>query len=307
MGLRKGGAGAVQAVASRSLSKAEEFAAVEFIPDVYGSYQELVDADNIDLVYNPLPNSLHAEWTIKCLKAGKPVLCEKPFTVTAAEAREVAAVSQDTGVPAVEAFMYRHHPQYEEARSLLDSGAIGPLHSLRLQFSHRLEDRSIVQADPALGGGVLMDLGCYCVNAARLLTRMEPTRVLGWEYRTNIDDTFVGILEFPGPLVAQFEASFLTAPRVGIELLGTKGRINIRRPWHSREAAEQLHLRTAEGTTVVGCAGDDCFRMEAADLAQAWSQKRGPRWGVDDAVKNMTILESLYLSAREARAVSLSP
>lgn len=304
-GVRKGGAGEVQAVASRSRAKAEQFAAREFIPNVYGSYEELVEADDVDLVYIPLPNSLHARWTIMCLEAGKPVLCEKPFTVSAAQARRVAAVSRATGVPAVEAFMYRHHPQYLEVRSLLDSGAIGRLHTLRLQFSHRLEDRTIVQADLALGGGALLDLGCYCVSAARLLVQSDPIKVLGWERRSDIDDTFLGILEFPGGVAAKIEASFLTAPRVGIELLGEAGRINVRRPWHSREKAEQLHLETGEGTTVVGCAGDDPFRAQAADLVDAWTRKRRPRWSVEDGVANMTVIDALYRSAREGRIVDV--
>ncbi len=293
---RTPGAGEIAAVASRSLNKARAYADETLVPLSFGSYAELLDPSLVDAIYNPLPNSLHAEWTIRSLAAGLPVLCEKPFTVNAGEAEEVAAASERTGLPVAEAFMYRFHPQYEELWKLLADGAIGDLVSMHSIFSHTLDDPGIVQADPDLGGGVLMDLGAYCVNVARLVACEEPEWVSGTANRDAIDQSFWGTLGFPGGLIATFEASFEAHDREWVEIAGTKGRIALPSPWVGGPKGGEILLHRNARLETVSSPGGDPYGLEALDFANAIRTGQAPTYTVDDAIANMQVIDALYES-----------
>ena len=175
--IRASGNGALVAVASRQASTAQAFASTHGIPESYPSYQALLQASSIDAVYLPLPNSLHREWTIKAAEHGKHILCEKPLGLAAAECHEMAAAAKANGVILMEAFMYRFHPQIGRVLALIQDGAIGALKSIRSAFTFRLTKPGNIRLDLALGGGALMDVGCYCVNVSRTLAGSEPVEV----------------------------------------------------------------------------------------------------------------------------------
>ena len=169
------------AVASRSQSSAEAYAREWKIPRALGSYEALLADPEIDVVYNPLPNNLHAEWTIKALRAGKHVLCEKPMTLTLAEMDEISAVSRETGKIVTEAFMYRHHPQTLKVKEIVENGTLGKLQLIRGAFTFTLTREGDYRSDPAMGGGSIWDVGCYPISYARTLVGAEPLEVFGWQ------------------------------------------------------------------------------------------------------------------------------
>jgi len=292
----------IQAVASREWTRASEWAREHGIPRAFGSYEELLQSGEIDVLYNPLPNSLHAEWTIKALEAGVPVLCEKPFTVNADEARRVVQVAKRTGMLVAEAFMYRFHPVYDRILETIRDGAIGDVVSIDACFTFTLDDRSEIPASGELAGGALMDVGCYCVNLARLIAGREPVRAHAFERRTTVDDTLVGTLEFPNGILARFECSIENHPRSRAEITGTQGAILIDKPWFPGESEAQFILCRGNRREAVTTGGANCYHLEAEDFVEAYRTQRPARWGPDDAVANMAVIDALYQSARTGAA-----
>ncbi len=187
------------AVASRSKDKAEAYAKQWDIPRTFGSYEEMLADPGIDVIYNPLPNSLHAHWTIEAARAGKHVLCEKPLAISAAEVDAMVEAAKQAGVVVTEAFMYRHHPQTLKVKELVDGGAIGRLRMVRGSFSFNLSREGDVRLDPALGGGSIWDVGCYPISYARFIIGAEPIEVFGRQVlgQTGVDELFTGSLVFP--------------------------------------------------------------------------------------------------------------
>ncbi|MCC6490041.1 MAG: Gfo/Idh/MocA family oxidoreductase [Candidatus Hydrogenedentes bacterium] len=297
-GIRQSSNGVVTAVASRDGARASEFAAKHDIANAYASYGDLIASGTVDAVYNPLPNSLHAEWTIHCLQAGLPVLCEKPFTATLQEAREVLAVSKDTGLPVTEAFMYRYHPLYDKVTELLLQGAIGSIVMMHSAFTFFLQNRAENPASAELAGGSLMDVGCYCVNLARLLTDSEPEGAMAFERRTSVDDSLVGTLLFPERVLAQVECSIEAYERGRAEIVGTQGSLVLERPWFPGEIRGEIILRRDQREERIETAGGNGYRLEAEDFADAVLQGRPPRWTAFDAVANVAAVEALLESAR---------
>jgi predicted dehydrogenase len=292
----------VEAVASRSPDKARAFAEAWGLPKAFGSYADLLASGVVDVIYNPLPNSLHAEWTVRALEAGLPVLCEKPLTVTAAEARGVAEASARTGVPAAEAVMYRFHPLYEALTRALAEGVIGDLTAAAARFTFRLDDRSQVPAAALLGGGALLDVGTYPVTLLRWIFGAEPTRVTANGRFTLVDDTVVGLLEFPNGGTGTLEVSIESEERQSAELTGTKGAIFLDRPWFpGREGAGYRLLRDGH-ETFVPVPGGDGYELEVADFAEVVRTGRPPRFGLDDSVATMAVLDALRGSACVTRS-----
>ncbi len=289
----------VQAVASRDLDRARSWADAMGMPDAYGSYEAMLEAGGFDAVYLPLPNALHSAWTIRALEAGYPVLCEKPFAMNADEARKVEGVATRTGLPVAEAFMYRFHPLFDEALRRLDRGDIGALVSVDSRFSFFEDDREGVVASAALGGGALMDVGCYCVNLSRLVTRAEPIRVAALQVGEAIDDTLMGVMEFPGGVLGRFETSIASAEDHRVEIRGTEGTIVLPDPWIPGLGETRLQVRRwGEADEVVVVPGADTYRLEIEDFARAITAKVPPRWPVNDAVANMAVLDALFASTR---------
>ncbi len=292
----------VAAVASRSAQKARAFASEHAIALAVDSYEALLSSGEIDVVYNPLPNALHAPWTIRALDAGLPVLCEKPFTVTTAEAREVAAAARRAGRVVAEAFMYRHHPVYRRVAELIADGALGELRLVSSTFSFFLEDRSEVPASAELGGGALRDVGCYPVSLARLVLGEEPCRVLARARFSTVDDTLVGILEFPSGAFAQLSASIESDERAHAEIVGSRGTIVLDSPWFPRDG---FHLVRGGAAEWMPCESGDGYQLEVADFARAVRSGEPPRWPVEDAVRNVAVLEALLESARSGGAAAI--
>jgi xylose dehydrogenase (NAD/NADP) len=286
----------VVAVASRDGTTARSYADVRGIARAHEGYDALLADPQVDAVYISLPNGLHLEWTQAALRAGKHVLCEKPMARDADAVAGAFDLAEAQGLVLAEAFMYRHHPQTRRLAQLVGEGAIGPLRAIRAHFDFVLGDPSDVRLAADLGGGALMDLGCYCVNAARMLAG-EPeaaggVQVLGGD---GVDVSFAGALRFPNGVVAHFDASFQTADGAGLEVVGDAGTLWLTDPWHAR--APQIQLRDGRGARTIEIESVDSYRLEAEDLAAAVAGTAPPRLGRGDAVGQARALQMLYRAA----------
>jgi len=238
----------VDAIASRDLAKAQEAASALGIPTAYGSYEELLADPNIDAIYNPLPNQLHVPWTIKAAEAGKHVLCEKPLSLTVAEAETLLAVRTRTGVKIGEAFVIRSYPQWLRLRELLSEGHIGELRSVVGYFSYFNIDPANIRNQVESGGGALMDIGCYLIHASRYAFAQEPTRVVALIERDpqmHTDRLTSAILDFPAGQ-SIFTCSTQLVPYQRVHFLGTRGRIELEIPFNAPiDRPTQLLIETA--------------------------------------------------------------
>lgn len=225
--------GELVAVASRSQAAADEYAAKWQIAKAFGSYEAMLNSGEIDAVYIPLPNHLHAEWSIKAMQAGVHVLCEKPFAITLAEVDQMTTVAQQTGRVLAEAFMYRHHPQTKVMGEWVRSGKLGEVIAVNSTFNFSLTDRSNVRFNPDWGGGCLWDVGVYPISLAQFVFGEAPTQVFGqarWG-ETGIDEFFCGQLQYPGNRLAQITCSFSTPFYESAVIIGTQGRLVTQRPF----------------------------------------------------------------------------
>jgi D-xylose 1-dehydrogenase (NADP+, D-xylono-1,5-lactone-forming) len=302
----------IVAVGSRDGAKAQAYAAEHGVERAHGSYEALLADEGVDAVYIGLPNGMHHEWTMHALAAGKHVLVEKPFTRRAAEAEAAFAVADAAGLVLMEAFMYRHHPQTAVVRDLVAGGAIGPLQVVKTTFSFALEDLTNVRARPELDGGAMMDVGCYCVSAIRLLAG-EPERVSGEQVigSTGIDMAFHGTLRCADDVIGQFEASFRSPRRQRVEVVGERGTITVEAPFRvDWGGAVLLAPREGEGLgrpESVDVRQANSYRLQLENLADA-VRGRGPQLlGRDDAVGQARTIEALYRSADEGRTVAVPP
>jgi predicted dehydrogenase len=297
----------LMAVASRTQAKADTYAKEWKIPRAYGSYEALLADPEIDVIYNPLPNHLHAEWTIKAAQAGKHVLCEKPLALSVAEVDAVAAAAQQAGVVVMEAFMYRHHPQTLKARELVTTGAIGQLLVIRGAFTFALDKPKDVRLDPAMGGGCVWDIGCYPVSYARYIAGAEPLEVFGWQVTgaSGVDEVFAGQLRFPGEVLAQFHASFRSPYNTLMELVGTTGSLRVPIPFQSSQEAV-LQLLQDDKSEIIPTPGPDRYLLEVENLTAAILEGQAPRISLAHSRANVATLVALLQSAREGRPVKLS-
>ena len=217
------------AVASRDLAHAQAYAAERDIPRAFGSYEAMLADPDIDVVYISLPNSLHAEWSIKAMQAGKHVLCEKPLAVTLAEVDAMTAAARSTGRVLAEAFMYRHHPQTLKVKELVESGAIGQLQVIRGGFTFPLSNPANVRLIPELGGGGIWDVGCYPISFTRTIAGAAPVEVFGWQVtgESGVDVVFTGQMRFPNGVVGQFDSGFRSPERMLMEFLGSEGALSL--------------------------------------------------------------------------------
>lgn len=306
-GLRAAGAGRVEAVASRDGDKARAFADDLGIPLAFGSYAEMLESGAVDLVYNPLPNTMHAAWTVKALEAGLPVLCEKPLALHASEGRSIADAARRAGLPVAEAFMYRFHPLWDAVREVLARGDLGRLTTLRSTFTFALDDPSALPAAADLGGGSLRDVGCYCVDAFRLLAGCEPLRAFAGEHRDHVDRTMVGVLEFPDGLLAHFESSIESHERHEMTVHGTLGSLVVAEPWLPGAGPGRFTVDVGAGPVAVEVPPADAYGLEALDFARAVAGGRPPRWTIQDAVATLSVMDALFESARTGRSVRVAP
>ncbi len=305
--IQLGDCGELQAIASRDIDKANDWACIHGIPLAYGSYEDLLRSDEVDMVYIPLPNSLHVPWSIKALEAGNCVLCEKPISTSAAEAEAVAAAAKRSGMHLAEAMMYRFHPQWIRVLELIKSGAIGDVSTLHSQFTFLLDDPAANPFSAKLGGGALMDVGCYCVDFSRMIAGCEPVRVSAMEKRKNVDETMLGLLEFPNGVLANFETSIDNFERHRAEIAGTKGAIELLSPWiPGDEAATILLHRDGRSPETIIVPPANSYQLEVEEFVAVANGETKPARSVGDAVANMKVIDALFLSAREKASVEIS-
>lgn len=302
--------GRVEAIASRDIDKARKMAMRFGIATAYGSYEELLADPAIDAIYNPLPNHLHVPMTIKALEHGKPVLCEKPVALDAAEAMTLAAAQEVSGLPVAEAFMVRHHPQWKAARSLIASGRLGEARVINTIFSYHLDDPSNVRNQADIGGGGLLDVGCYAVNTARFLFDAEPLGAIALLERDPIfgtDRLASGMLAFPDGRQLVFTCSTQLALTQKVTVLGTSGRLEIPVPFNS-PADQPTMVVLDDGRDLVGggreevtVAPVDQYREQVDAFAAAVLGGTPLAWGIDDAIANMKAIDALFRSAASGR------
>jgi xylose dehydrogenase (NAD/NADP) len=292
------------AVASRTSEQAQAYAKEWNIPRAFGSYEALLADPDIDVVYNSLPNSLHAEWTIKAVQAGKHVLCEKPIAVTVEQVDAMAAAAQKAGVVLAEAFMYRHHLQTLKVQELVESGAIGELRLVHGSFTYNLTRQGDVRLDPALDGGSIWDVGCYPISYARCVIGAEPVEVFGWQVTgpSGVDVTFVGQMRFAGDVIARFDSSFRMPDRAHIEVVGSEGIINVPDPFKPERDHKILLTRNGETETIT-IPDQMLYLGEVEDMADAILLGKAPRISLADSRGNVAAIVALLRSAREGRPV----
>lgn len=294
-------------IASRDADRARMVAVELDMPKAYGSYEELLADPEIEAVYIPLPNHLHVPWSIRALQAGKHVLCEKPIALSAAEAEELLAVStQHPHLKVMEAFMYRHHPQWVRARQLAREGAIGDLKTVHAFFSYYNDDPTNIRNMPGTGGGGLMDIGCYCISAARFIFDAEPQRVMGileFDPELKVDRMASALMDF-GAGTATWTCATQLAAYQRVQIFGTEGRIEVEIPfnppsdracriWHQRGSKlEEILFDPANHYTIQG----DLFSLAVLNDTAVPTP-------LGDAVANMQSIEAVARSARLGRWV----
>ena len=293
----------VAAVASRDLGRAEAYAREQGIERAYGSYEELLADPELDAVYNPLPNSMHVDWSIRALEAGKHVLCEKPLSRRPEDVERVFVVADRTGLLLSEAFMYRHNPQTARLKELVEGGAIGELRVVRAAFSFTIQDPANIRLAADLDGGALMDVGCYCVNGSRFLAG-EPESVFGTSVtEAGADTVFAATMSFPGDVVAQFDCGFRLPMRDELEAVGSEGSLFLDDPWHCRDPV--IELRREGEVERIELEPVDSYRLELENLADAIRGDGELLLGRDDALPQARVIDALYRSADSGMAVSL--
>jgi predicted dehydrogenase len=299
-GARQTDVAEVVAVASRDQQRANGYAREHAIERAYGSYEALLDDADLDAVYISLPNSLHVEWSIRALEAGKHVLCEKPFDRRPAEVARAFDVADRMGRLLMEAFMYRHHPQTKKLQEVVASGAIGELRNLRSSFSFTLDDPNDVRMRLDLDGGSMMDLGCYCVSISRLLAG-EPEHVVGRQRtgETGIDLSFAAVLEFPGAVLADFHCGFDLPYEAGLEAIGSEGRIVVLEPFRCVDPHLDVNGERVDVEDV------DRYRLQVENFSAAIRGEAEPLLGREDALGQARAIEALYRSAASGAPVSV--
>ncbi|HXV58791.1 MAG TPA: Gfo/Idh/MocA family oxidoreductase [Gaiellaceae bacterium] len=292
------------AVASRDRGRAEEHAREHGIERAYGSYEELLADGDVEAVYISLPNSLHVEWSVRALEAGKHVLCEKPLGRRAADVERAFDAAERAGRLLSEAFMYRHNPQTHRLKELVDGGAVGRLRHVRAAFSFRLDDPANVRLSAELEGGALMDVGCYCVSGSRLVAG-EPERVAAEQVvgPSGVDVHLAGTMRFPGDVLAQFDCGLAYAGRDELEVVGEEGSLFLDDPWHCRTPV--IELRREEEVEEIRLEPEDSYRLELENVGDAIAGRGALLLGREDAVAQARAIEALYRSAEEGRAVDL--
>jgi predicted dehydrogenase len=303
------------AVASRDGARAREFAEAAGIEHSFPSYEAMLESDDVDAVYVALPVSMHTEWTVRALEAGKHVLCEKPFATSAADATKAFDAAAHADRLCVEGLMYRYHPQTTLAQRLVDDGAIGELQTVRAALSVNVGPDDI-RRSPTLGGGSLLDLGCYCASAVRLFAG-EPERVYAEAVRDadGVDLRVSATLRMPAARLGLFDLGLTLTRRDELELIGTEGKIVVSDPWICRSKTVELrrdgrseHLPIdPQGSQGLEHAEDDVYRIELDAVSAAVAGRTEVPFGRHDAIAQARVLEALRESSLRARPVDVAP
>jgi predicted dehydrogenase len=284
------------AVASRDQARADGYASEWEIPRAYGSYEALLADPDVEAVYISLPNTMHVEWSIRALEAGKHVLCEKPFTRHPEEVDDAFDVAEKAGRLLSEAFMYRHNPQTRRLVELVADGTIGELRLVRSTFSYSLYDEDNIRLRTDVEGGALMDVGCYCVSGSRLLGG-EPIAVHGeaWYGPSGTDWAFGGLLRFPNDVLATFDCGTALPNRDELEVIGSDGSLFLDDPWHCVNPA--IDVRRGGAVERIELERDDSYRLELENMSDAIRGEAELLLGREDALGQAWTLEALHLDA----------
>jgi D-xylose 1-dehydrogenase (NADP+, D-xylono-1,5-lactone-forming) len=281
---------------SRDRARAEAYVREHGLERAWPRYDALLADPDVDAVYVALPNAFHVEWSIRALEAGKHVLCEKPMGRDPAEVARAFDVAERTGLVLMEAFMYRHHPQIKRARELLDEAAVGEVRLVRAAFCSTLGRPDDVRWSRELGGGALLDVGCYCVSGMRLLAG-EPETVFGEQTLTagGVDIRFAGALRFAGGVLGHFSCALDTVPSQALEAVGSEGSLLVSHPFTAD--VERVELRRGDALEEIEVEHADRYRLELENFARAIRGDEPPLLGRDDAVAQARTLDALFRSA----------
>jgi predicted dehydrogenase len=295
------------AVASRSLEASQAYAQKWEIGRALGSYEALLADPQIDVIYNSLPNHLHAEWSIRALQAGKHVLCEKPLALTVEDVDAMADAAKETGCVLAEAFMYRHHPQTLKVREIAQSGQLGKLQLIRGAFTYMLQRQGDIRLKLETGGGSIWDVGCYPISYARLLAGAEPTDAFGWQTMGDegADLSFVGQLRFADGLFAQFDSSLYWPFQWYMRIIGSDAMLDIPSPFKPG-LRERLLLTRNGQVEEIDVEGNELYSGEVEDLADAVLMGKTPRVGLADSRGNVAAIQALIQSASEGRPMLIT-
>ncbi len=297
----------VAAVASRDTDRVRAYAAEWQIPIAHDSYEALLRDAAVDAVYLALPNTLHVEWTLRALDAGKHVLCEKPLALGGEDVDRIAAVAGARDRVVAEAFMYRHEPLTARVVELIGSGTIGAVTMIAGGFTFEQQREHDIRLNPALGGGSLWDVGCYPVSAIRLIAGAEPAEVFGWATigPTGVDESFTGLLRFASGAAASVHCSFRSQHRTWLDIHGTDGTLRVPDPYRPAPHAS-IEIRQGDQTRTVTVAGSPLlFVREVEDFVAAIVDRRPPVMNLRDSRGNAATLAALHQSARTGRPVAL--
>jgi predicted dehydrogenase len=299
----------IAAISSRDLSKAQEAAKSLGIPKAYGSYEELLADPDIDAIYNPLPNHLHVDWSIKAIEAGKHVLCEKPLGLDTADANRLAdAAEKHPKLKVMEAFMYRFHPQWVTAHEWVTSGKIGELKTIQSFFSYYNVDPNNIRNMADIGGGGLMDIGCYCISLSRFFFGRQANRVMGIVERDPImktDRMASGIMDF-GDGTSSFTCSTQLMPYQRVQVLGSKGRVEIEIPFNAPPDKEtRIWLHTTAGTEEKTFPICNQYELQGDVFSKAILEDGPVPTPLTDALENMAVIDAIFKSAETSSWVEL--
>lgn len=295
----------IVAVGSRDRGRAEAYARERGLARAHGSYEELLADPEVDAVYVALPNALHVAWAIHALEAGKHVLSEKPLSSDPAEVTRAFDAAERSGRLLMEGFMYRHHPQTRKLKELVDAGAIGELRLVRTHFSFTLDRPDDVRWDPNLGGGALLDLGCYCVSGSRLLAG-EPEVVYAEQTRSpsGVDARFAATMRFAGGVLGHFDCAFDLPLRTELEAVGSEGSLRMPQPFVVDDV--DLELRRGDDVEQLPRASANRYRLELENLSRAIRGEEEPLLDREESLAQARALQALLRSAAAGEPVRLA-
>ncbi len=302
--------GYIAAIASRDAARAASIAARFGIPRSYGTYEALLRDPEVEAVYNPLPNHLHVEWTVKALDAGKHVLCEKPIALNAAEAQAIVEARERSGKRVIEGFMVRFHPQWHRVRALVRDGRIGTVRVLQSAFTFPVRDPNNVRNRPDFGGGALYDVGCYAIVTARYIFGAEPKQAIALIARDTelgVDRVTSGLLAFPGGGQLVFTSALQLALYQRVTVLGSEGRIEVAVPFTpAKEHRCRIVIDSGgslDGTSAVfeDLEPFDQYQAQCDLAATVFRGETTQEFPIEDAIANMRVIDALYRSATSGR------
>ena len=313
--IQKSRNGLVRALASRSPEQASEVAEKNKLDLLYDSYDSLLNDPEIDAVYIPLPNHLHQPWTLKALQAGKHVLCEKPLACNVGEAREMANAAADAGLMLMEGIMYRFHPRSQLIKDMVTLGKIGKVSLVRSTFCYPMDEELLASGNnarlkPDMGGGALLDVGCYSVSVARWLMGGEPIEVQAQAvyHSSGVDMHLVGSLRFPENALATFEASFISALQQTYAVVGSEGTIELPHdafiPWE-KEAVFSVRGKNQEVGQKHVTEGADEYQLMVEHFSEAILAETELELSPEESVRNMRVLDALAQAARTGKKIKL--